>query len=115
MMPTGPIAVLDSGLGGLTVVDALRKVLVGEDIIYFGDTAHLPYGNKSAATVTGFVRQIIQFLRPMHPKHIVIACNTATALAMEDSAISKVLHQMARTAAGMPASSDKKRIFSFFG
>jgi glutamate racemase len=82
MMPTGPIAVLDSGLGGLTVVDALRKVLVGEDIIYFGDTAHLPYGNKSAATVTGFVRQIIQFLRPMHPKHIVIACNTATALAL---------------------------------
>lgn len=82
MMPTGPIAVLDSGLGGLTVVDALRKVLVGEDIIYFGDTAHLPYGNKSATTVTGFVRQIIQFLRPMRPKHIVIACNTATALAL---------------------------------
>jgi glutamate racemase len=82
MKPGDPIAVLDSGLGGLTVVNALRRVLPAEDLIYFGDTAHLPYGNKSPAAVCRFVRQIVQFLEPMNPKHLVIACNTATALAM---------------------------------
>jgi len=82
MKPSDPIAVLDSGLGGLTVVSALRRVLPAEDLIYFGDTAHLPYGNKSPAAVCRFVRQIVRFLEPMNPKHFVIACNTATALAM---------------------------------
>jgi glutamate racemase len=79
-----PIAVIDSGLGGLTVVRALRKVLPLEDLIYFGDTARLPYGTKSQATITGFVRQIIKYLLPMSPKHIVIACNTATALTLPE-------------------------------
>jgi len=78
-----PIVVLDSGLGGLTVVRSLRGVLAQEDILYFGDTARVPYGSKSAATVTTFVRQIIAYLQPYNPKHIVIACNTATALAMQ--------------------------------
>jgi len=83
MMPnTAPILVLDSGLGGLTVVRALQKVLPREEIIYFGDTARLPYGSKTAETVTTFVRQIIQYAQPLHPKHVVIACNTATALAL---------------------------------
>src|SRR3954469_21651881 len=77
-----PIVVLDSGLGGLTVVRELRTALPAEDIVYFGDTARLPYGSKSSATVTSFVRQIINFLRPQNPKHVVIACNTATALAL---------------------------------
>jgi glutamate racemase len=77
-----PIVVLDSGLGGLTVVSALRRVLPAEDIVYFGDTARMPYGSKSATTVTMFVRQILSFLIPQHPKHVVIACNTATALAL---------------------------------
>jgi glutamate racemase len=76
-----PIVVLDSGLGGLTVVRSLRGALAQEDILYFGDTARVPYGSKSAATVTTFVRQIIAYLQPYNPKHIVIACNTATALA----------------------------------
>jgi glutamate racemase len=79
---SAPIVVLDSGLGGLTVVRALRTVLPGEDIAYFGDTARLPYGSKTATTVTGFVREIIAFVEPLGPKHIVIACNTATALAL---------------------------------
>src|SRR6266513_6559536 len=79
---TSPIVVLDSGLGGLTVVRALRHVLPAETIIYFGDTARVPYGSKSAATVTNFVRQIISYLYPHDAKHIVIACNTATALSM---------------------------------
>ncbi len=77
-----PIVVLDSGLGGLTVVREIRRALPNEQIVYFGDTARLPYGNKTAATVTKFVTQIIDYLRPMQPKHVVIACNTATALAL---------------------------------
>jgi len=81
-----PIVVLDSGLGGLTVVRALRQVLPGERIIYFGDTARLPYGSKSPATVQQYVRQIISYLLPFAPKHVVIACNTATALAMQSAA-----------------------------
>jgi glutamate racemase len=75
--------VLDSGLGGLTVVRALRSALPHERIVYFGDTARLPYGSKTASTVTTFVTQIIQHLRRYDPKHVVIACNTATALALE--------------------------------
>ena len=82
MAPSSPIVVLDSGLGGLTVVRALRGALPGEQILYFGDTARLPYGNKTAGTVTNFVHQIISYFRPMEPKHVVIACNTATALAL---------------------------------
>jgi glutamate racemase len=82
MSPTSPIVVLDSGLGGLTVVKAIRAALPHERLVYFGDTARLPYGNKSAAAVTGFVREILSFVRPLQPKHVVFACNTATALAM---------------------------------
>ena len=80
--PTSPIVILDSGLGGLTVVAALRKKAPSEDILYFGDTARLPYGCKSPETVTRFVREIITYLQRYRPKHIVIACNTATALSM---------------------------------
>jgi glutamate racemase len=82
LSPSSPIVVLDSGLGGLTVVRALRAALPAEDILYFGDTARLPYGSKTASTVTSFVRQIIEHLRSYDPKHVVIACNTATALAL---------------------------------
>jgi glutamate racemase len=77
-----PIAILDSGLGGLTVVKYLRAALPHERIVYFGDTARTPYGLKSALTVTSFVRQIVNFLRRHDPKHLVIACNTATSLAL---------------------------------
>src|SRR5882672_9120316 len=101
-----PIVVLDSGLGGLTVVRALRQVLPNEEIVYFGDPARLPYGSKSAATVTNFVRQIITYLYPLDPKHVVIACNTATALSMAtirsefpDLNISGVIEPGARAAA----------------
>ena len=105
MEPTHPIAVLDSGLGGLTVVSALRRTLPAEDLLYFGDTARLPYGNKSSATVCRFVREIIEFLLPMNPKHVLIACNTATALALPtvakqfpDLSISGVIEPGARAA-----------------
>jgi glutamate racemase len=82
-MPSSrPIIVLDSGLGGLTVARAIRSALPQEDVLYFGDTARLPYGSKTADTVSTFVRQIVAYLRPQDPKHVVLACNTATALAM---------------------------------
>ncbi len=80
--PSSPIIVLDSGLGGLTVVRSLRHALPQDDILYFGDTARVPYGPKSANTVTSFVREILAFLQPYDPKHVVFACNTATALAL---------------------------------
>jgi glutamate racemase len=82
MSPSSPIVVIDSGLGGLTVVRAVREALPDEDILYFGDTARLPYGSKTAGTVTTFVQQIISYLSSFDPKHIVIACNTATALSL---------------------------------
>lgn len=64
------------------MVRAMRATMPHEKILYFGDTARLPYGSKSPSTVTTFVRQIISYLKPHHPKHVVIACNTATALAL---------------------------------
>jgi glutamate racemase len=82
MTSSSPIAIIDSGLGGLTVARAIRTVMPAESIVYFGDTARLPYGNKTAETVQRFVAQIIAFLRQYEPKHIVVACNTATALAL---------------------------------
>ena len=82
---TLPLAVFDSGLGGLTVVRALRALLPAETIAYFGDTARLPYGTKSAATVHRFTRQCLGFLMKLSPapKLLVVACNTASALALE--------------------------------
>jgi len=77
-----PIAVFDSGLGGLTVVRQLMRRLPGERIIYFGDTARVPYGIKSAETVTRFAEEDIEFLQGFAPKLIIAACNTASAAAL---------------------------------
>lgn len=78
-----PIGVFDSGVGGLTVVKEIIKSLPEEKIIYFGDTARVPYGSKSKETVTAYSRQIVNFLLSKNVKAIVIACNTASALALE--------------------------------
>lgn len=72
----------DSGVGGLTVVKSIRKHLPDEDIIYFGDTARVPYGNKSRETVKRFSREIIDFLIGRGVKIVVAACNTASSLAV---------------------------------
>jgi len=77
-----PIGVFDSGLGGLTVVAELRRQLPSEDLVYFGDTARVPYGTKSAETVIRFAREDCLFLLRFDPKMIVVACNTASAHAM---------------------------------
>jgi glutamate racemase len=81
--PSQPIGVFDSGLGGLTVVRALRKRLPGESILYFGDTARVPYGPKSTETIRRFTREITRFLNRQGVKMIVVACNTCTATALD--------------------------------
>ncbi len=78
-----PIGVFDSGIGGLTVVKEIMSQLPGERIIYFGDTARVPYGSKSKETVTAYSRQITRFLLGKEVKAIVVACNTVSAVAMD--------------------------------
>lgn len=82
-MDNRPIGVFDSGVGGLTVVKEIMKQLPSESIVYFGDTARVPYGTKSAATVTKYSMQDIRFLLTHDIKAIVIACNTASALSLD--------------------------------
>ncbi len=77
-----PIGVFDSGVGGLTVVNALRRLLPAEEIFYLGDNARIPYGNKGAATVERYSFELTGLLLAEGAKAIVVACNTATALAV---------------------------------
>jgi len=78
------IAVLDSGVGGLTVVKEVMRQLPREKILYFGDTARAPYGPRPAQEIIRFTREIVDYLAQYQPKMMVIACNTATAVALED-------------------------------
>jgi len=78
-----PLGVFDSGLGGLTVVRALSHLLPAESIVYFGDTARLPYGNKSKRTVTRLSLEALWFLQHFGVKAVVVACNSASALALD--------------------------------
>jgi len=86
MKPTerSPIGIFDSGIGGLTVVKSVMKKLPGEDIIYFGDTARVPYGIKSVETVKGYALQITDFLMKKKVKMILVACNTVAASAQNE-------------------------------
>ena len=81
-----PIAVFDSGLGGLTVVRELRRRLPNHNLIYFGDTARVPYGTKSAEAVKRFTGEIVRFLLRFDPCCIVAACNTASSVAVPTAA-----------------------------
>lgn len=81
-MDNRPIGIFDSGVGGLTVFKEIRKQLPNESLIYFGDTARVPYGSKSPATVQRYSLEIAKFLEMQNVKAIVIACNTASALAL---------------------------------
>ena len=76
-----PVGVFDSGIGGLTVAREIMRNLPSEKIVYFGDTARVPYGSKSRETVIRYSRQIVHFLETQQVKAIVIACNTATSVA----------------------------------
>ncbi|MBN1622375.1 MAG: glutamate racemase [Endomicrobiales bacterium] len=77
-----PIGIFDSGLGGLTVMSQIMKLMPCEDIIYFGDTARVPYGSKSQESIIKYSMQIASFLLEKKVKIIVVACNTASALAL---------------------------------
>tara|TARA_Y200000002_G_C22678033_1_gene662891 strand:- start:2221 stop:3060 length:840 start_codon:yes stop_codon:yes gene_type:complete len=79
-----PIGIFDSGIGGLTVAKAVKAALPNEDILYFGDTARVPYGVKSEETVRAYALEITQFLMDKGVKMILIACNTVSASAKED-------------------------------
>ncbi len=78
-----PIGVFDSGIGGLTVLRALAEALPGEDFIYLGDTARLPYGTKSAEVIIRYSRENTEFLLAKGIKMLVVACNTSSAVALD--------------------------------
>lgn len=79
-----PIGIFDSGVGGLTVAKEIKRLLPHEDLIYFGDTKHLPYGEKSREAIVGYSTKITSFLLEKNCKAIVIACNSATANALTE-------------------------------
>ena len=79
-----PVGVFDSGVGGLTVAREIMRQIPNEKIIYFGDTARVPYGSKSKETITRYARQIVRFLQEQRVKAIVAACNTASAYALDE-------------------------------
>ena len=79
-----PVGVFDSGVGGLTVAREIMRQLPNEKIVYFGDTARVPYGSKSKNTIIKYSNQIIRFLKTKGVKAIVVACNTASAMALEE-------------------------------
>ncbi|MCC0750556.1 glutamate racemase [Clostridioides sp. ZZV13-5731] len=116
-MSNKPIGVFDSGLGGLTVLKEIMKILPNEDIIYFGDTARIPYGSRSKETIIKYTFQAINFLKTKDVKAIVIACNTATARSLKeaqekyDIPIIGVIEAGARTA----VSSTKNKIVGIIG
>lgn len=84
LSPNQPIGVFDSGVGGLTVAKEIKRLLPNEDLIYFGDTKHLPYGEKSKEAIVEYSTKITNFLLEQNCKAIVIACNTATANALKE-------------------------------
>ncbi|EGT5044348.1 glutamate racemase [Clostridioides difficile] len=116
-MNNKPIGVFDSGLGGLTVLKEIMKILPNEDIIYFGDTARIPYGSRSKETIIKYTFQAINFLKTKGVKAIVIACNTATARSLKeaqekyDIPIIGVIEAGARTA----VTSTKNKIVGIIG
>jgi len=78
-----PIGIFDSGVGGLTVAHAIKQILPGESLVYFGDTAHLPYGDKSAESIRYYSQRITEFLLEHDSKVVLVACNSASASAFE--------------------------------
>ena len=82
-MDTRPIGVFDSGLGGLTAVRVLRRILPEEDLIYFGDTARVPYGGRSRETLLKYARQDLRFLRSFDLKAVLIACGTVSTTSLD--------------------------------
>lgn len=112
-----PIGVFDSGVGGLTVAKEIMRQLPGESLVYFGDTARVPYGTKSKSTVCKYSKQIVKFLMTKHVKAIVIACNTASALArMElEEMVDVPIIDVVQPGAKMAAESTKNNTIGVLG
>ncbi len=83
MSDSRPIGIFDSGVGGLTVIARIREMLPNERVVYFGDTARVPYGTKSKETVTRFSVENVEFLMEHNVKFVIVACNTASSLSLE--------------------------------
>lgn len=104
-MDTRPIGVFDSGLGGLTAVRELARIMPEEDLVYFGDTGRVPYGGRSRDILIKYARQDVAFLRTFNPKAIVIACGTVSTTALDvlqeenDIPVFGVVESAARAAA----------------
>ena len=104
-MDARPIGVFDSGLGGLTAVRELARIMPEEDLVYFGDTGRVPYGGRSREVIIKYARQDIAFLRTFNPKAIVIACGTVSTTALDvlqvesDIPVFGVVESAVRTAA----------------
>ncbi len=112
-----PIGIFDSGIGGLTVAHALAKTLPHESFIYFGDTAHLPYGDKSQVAIQAYSIKIAHFLLDNQVKAILIACNSASAMAFDlvkeyvaskalvfnviDPVVAEIVHKYSRSSVGL--------------
>lgn len=79
---SGPIGIFDSGIGGLSIINAVRELLLDEDLIYLADQAHVPYGSRTLTEVREFSEQITRFLLAQNAKLVVVACNTASAAAL---------------------------------
>lgn len=113
MTANAPVAIFDSGVGGLTVAREVHQALPHEEIIYLGDTARVPYGPKSPATVKRFAAECVEFLLHFRPKVVIIACNTASATALDvldemvDVPLWGVIEPGARAALG---ASDLRRV-----
>lgn len=105
----GAIGIFDSGVGGLTVVDALLRALPHEDLIYLGDTGRTPYGTKSAETVTRYSVENVEFLAERGVKLLVVACNTASSVALDALAARFPLPTVGVIAPGARAAVEKTR------
>lgn len=105
-----PIGVFDSGVGGLTVANALIRRLPGESILYLGDTARLPYGIKSAETVKRYSERNVSFLLSRSVKAVVVACNTASALALDHLDVQKPIWGVIRPGAQVAARASRGRV-----
>ena len=82
-MDTRPIGVFDSGLGGLTALRELARIMPEEDLVYFGDTGRVPYGSRSREVIIKYAQQDMSFLRTFRPKAVVIACGTVSTTALD--------------------------------
>ena len=102
-MDTRPIGVFDSGLGGLTAVRSLRQILPEEQIIYFGDTARVPYGGRERETILKYARQDVRFLRSFDLKAVVIACGTISTTSLGTPPGGKRLAHGGGSGASLPA------------